>query len=169
MIGIFALLALVSALLAVYSSEDIDGRAHVIDGDSLKIQGREIRLVGIDAPEFRQLCLKGKASPQKYECGRMAAQHLKSLVSFRDVGCSGSGDDKYRRLLAICTVEGTDINREMVLSGWAVSSGDYEVEEAAAEEGARGVWQGEFENPAQWRRSRLEEKSGGWLSRVFGW
>ena len=35
-------------------SERIIGSAEVIDGDSLRVGGRELRLEGIDAPEYRQ-------------------------------------------------------------------------------------------------------------------
>ena len=35
----------------------IEGNALVTDGDSIKIDNKKIRLLGIDAPELRQLCL----------------------------------------------------------------------------------------------------------------
>jgi endonuclease YncB( thermonuclease family) len=35
---------------------DFTGQASVIDGDTLEIYGRRIRLFGIDAPESRQTC-----------------------------------------------------------------------------------------------------------------
>ena len=42
--------------LTKYSEDSIIGTARVLDGDSLKISGKEIRLMGIDAPEFDQKC-----------------------------------------------------------------------------------------------------------------
>ena len=36
----------------------ISGIAKVIDGDTLKIENKKIRLFGIDAPEKKQLCQK---------------------------------------------------------------------------------------------------------------
>ena len=49
----------------------ITGTAVVTDGDSIKINNRKIRLVGIDAPELKQTCIKeGEENP----CGEMAKQ-----------------------------------------------------------------------------------------------
>lgn len=38
---------------------DVVGMARVIDGDSLVVAGREVRMQGIDAPEGRQSCRRG--------------------------------------------------------------------------------------------------------------
>ncbi len=42
------------------------GRASVIDGDTIEIHGRRIRLYGIDAPESGQSC---EANGGTYRCG----------------------------------------------------------------------------------------------------
>ena len=39
-------------------SEMISGNAKIIDGDTIKIDNKKIRLHGIDAPEIKQLCKK---------------------------------------------------------------------------------------------------------------
>ena len=39
-------------------SEEITGKAIVIDGDTIKINDERIRLYGIDAPEKEQICKK---------------------------------------------------------------------------------------------------------------
>ena len=38
--------------------KEISGNAQIIDGDTIKINSNKIRLYGIDAPEFNQLCKK---------------------------------------------------------------------------------------------------------------
>ena len=50
---LFALLAVFSAFLANYADEEYSGAAKVLDGDSLIVAGQEIRLKGMDAPEYK--------------------------------------------------------------------------------------------------------------------
>ncbi len=38
--------------------KEISGNAQIIDGDTIKINSKKIRLYGIDAPEFKQTCKK---------------------------------------------------------------------------------------------------------------
>jgi hypothetical protein len=45
----------------------ITGTASVIHGDTIEVRGIRIRFDGIDAPESRQLCLKGDA---RIRCGK---------------------------------------------------------------------------------------------------
>ena len=47
-----------SATEALRRDAEIIGVASVIDGDTLEIHDRRIRLDGIDAPESTQLCLR---------------------------------------------------------------------------------------------------------------
>ncbi len=126
------------------------GTAVVLDGDTLMLAGRKIRLEGIDAPEFGQTCT-GKTGV--YPCGREARKHLAALAKGRAVDCTGWQDDKYGRFLGTCTAGQINLNRQMVLSGWAVSYGDYLAEEAAATKAGKGVWQGEFDSPSVWRKT----------------
>jgi endonuclease YncB( thermonuclease family) len=46
----------------------LEGRAEIVDGDTLRIDGRTVRLQGIDAPETRQTCTD--RSGQEWPCGR---------------------------------------------------------------------------------------------------
>jgi endonuclease YncB( thermonuclease family) len=48
----------VAATEAIRPDAEIIGVASVIDGDTLEIHDRRIRLEGIDAPESAQLCLR---------------------------------------------------------------------------------------------------------------
>ncbi|MEH6727511.1 MAG: thermonuclease family protein, partial [Hyphomicrobiales bacterium] len=60
------------------SWEPLESSVRVVDGDSLAIGQKRLRLVGIDAPELQQTCLRdGKA----VQCGLMAKQHLAALVA----------------------------------------------------------------------------------------
>ncbi len=132
--------------------ERVVGKARIIDGDSLRVNGEEIRLVGIDAPESRQTCTRhGKA----WACGTSATRALKEGVGRQTVECAIEGLDKYDRLLAVCSRGERDLNAWMVEQGWAVSYGDYRAEEQRAREAQRGVWSGSFDQPKEWRDEHL--------------
>jgi endonuclease YncB( thermonuclease family) len=152
----FALLssvAFAAAWLNAYSTVALSGQARIIDGDSLMVQGREIRLQSIDAPEFNQVCQR---SGRDYSCGRESRDFLERAVRGRDIACNGSEEDRYRRLLAICMVGDEEVNALMVKAGWAVSYGGYLEEEAAAARAGAGLWAGTFDRPREWRARRGE-------------
>lgn len=144
-----AAVAAVAAGFAALSTANYAGVAQISDGDSLRIGEQRIRLEGIDAPELSQTCRVG---PRDEECGRLARSHLVALVNGRRVECAGWETDRYGRLLAQCRAGGVDINRRMVLDGWAVSFGLFHAEEAVAQAERRGLWAGEFDRPKEWRR-----------------
>ena len=61
--GIKTAFLIVLALLAerLYSRTEViaaeaENQIKVVDGDSLEIKGKRIRLAGIDSPEYRQHC-----------------------------------------------------------------------------------------------------------------
>jgi endonuclease YncB( thermonuclease family) len=139
------------------------GRAYVVDGDTIDINGIRIRLNGIDAPERKQTCVvnyfdryDSKASPA--ECGQLAKIALHDFLGTRVVSCEETGTDHYRRLLATCRVDGTDLGEWMVSQGWAIAYRKYSVAYVQAEEKAhaekRGIWAGTFLSPEQWRRTQ---------------
>lgn len=134
------------------SGEVFWGTARAKDGDSLVVGSREVRLFGVDAPEFDQTCKRAGTS---WQCGTEAAQKLAALVTGREVRCVSSGADQYGRTLATCTVGQVDVNRTMVASGFAVAFRRYSSNYVSAEESAkvnrRGLWSGEFQMPHAFR------------------
>ena len=98
---------------AVYTS------IKVLDGDSLRDGAEEIRLHGIDAPEYRQTCTDaaGKSCP----CGKRAARHLRKLIGNAPVSCQIIDADKYDRSVGVCSANGVDLNKAMVEAGWAIA------------------------------------------------
>jgi endonuclease YncB( thermonuclease family) len=132
---------------------DIKGIPRVVDGDTLVISKERIRLHGIDSPETRQTCTKdGKV----WSCGRDATAALATRIGAQSVTCKGDKRDRYKRLIGVCYLEGKDLNAWMVRQGWALAyrkySTDYVDDELAARDNRRGIWEGTFIPPWDWRR-----------------
>lgn len=130
-------------------SQSISGTVTINDGDTVTINGERIRLLGIDAPEYNQSCTR---DGKKYACGSRAHEALARLIGGRAVTCTGSERDRYDRFLGVCSAGGKDLNRALVAAGWAVAYGEYFGEEKAAKAARLGMWAGEFDRPADWRR-----------------
>lgn len=149
--------ALVCAVLTLpvsdSNAQELRGTARVVDGDSLEMQGRRVRLWGIDAPEAHQTCQRPNRGGE-YPCGAESTKALRELIGNQEVQCSTLKPDRYGRDLAVCFVGTVELNRAMIRSGWALPylSDDYLVEERAAQVEQRGIWQGEFIEPEAFRR-----------------
>lgn len=139
--------------VAVSAASVLAGTATVIDGDTLEIHGQRIRLHAIDAPESRQHCWT--SSKESYPCGRRSALALADKIGRSPVTCSATGRDRYRRIVAVCFLAGTNLNEWMVDQGWAVAfrryGNDFTPEEDNARRMKRGLWAGNFEMPWDWR------------------
>ncbi len=150
-------------MLATPALADVAGIASVIDGDTLEIHGQRIRLHGIDAPESRQLC---RLDGQPWQCRKDAANALAEKIARRPVTCEDLGRDRYKRIIARCTVAGEDMGAWMVSEGLALAyrrySVDYVDEEAEAQAARRGIWAGVFVKPWEWRRGEAEAQAAGW-------
>ncbi len=151
-------LALVLFLLPL-AWADIAGQTRVIDGDTLEVAGQRIRLHGIDAPERRQICRRDGGP---WRCGKDATSALKTFLGSRPASCKELDRDRYRRIIAKCSVEGVDIGEWMVSQGWAVAYYLYSYEYSRAEQRAksarRGIWAREFEKPWEWRKEQRERR-----------
>jgi endonuclease YncB( thermonuclease family) len=144
------------------------GTAQAADGDSLRLQGDRIRLLGIDAPELDQLCTAADGSA--WRCGEAARQRLASLVAGTAVSCQPEGQDKYGRTLATCEAGGRDIGAALVAEGLAISSPGYTAEQSRARTARLGIWAGEFVPPRQWRDGDVADEAGsGPLETVWIW
>lgn len=135
----------------------LKGRATVIDGDTIDIDGERVRLHGIDAPELGQSFW---CNGREFDCGAMAAAALETLVADVTLRCEPIERDCYGRLVAKCfSRSGVDLCRRLVASGWALAfrrySLDYVPDEIKAREAFRGLWRGTFDNPWDWRRSQI--------------
>jgi endonuclease YncB( thermonuclease family) len=124
----------------------------VVDGDSLLIDNRRVRMLGIDAPEYSQTCQN--ADGTIYNCGQESKEALQKMIDVGNITCDCLPQpDRYKRKLCECFGNNTSINGEMVLLGHAVR---YRTERFAAEENAAkssksGIWRGKFMRPALYR------------------
>lgn len=140
-------------------SADITGRASVIDGDTIDIQGERIRFNGIDAPESRQACKD--AVGRDYRCGKAAAEALDEfLAASRPTRCEYVDRDRYKRFVGNCfRADGSSVSQWMARNGYALdwprySKGAYAADQEAAKAASAGIWQGTFEYPWDWRKHR---------------
>ena len=122
--------------------------AKVIDGDTIKLSdGTRVRLHGIDAPERNQ------------PYGKKAARELNRLLG-SSVYVEATDTDRFGRTIAVLwTINGVNVNLEMVCTGAAwwyerYARGDTELRECqeSARESNLGLWDGDPIEPWQWRR-----------------
>ena len=155
--NVAALLIIAAALWLAFSRDPpaMSGQLHAIDGDSLRGPDGDVRLYGIDAPELHQTCVNGGWEP--YPCGRESFRHLELLIAGNPVTCRVMDQDRYRRSVAVCMAGAVELNRRMVEDGWATAyerlPSVYSASEERARAMKRGLWQGYFEPPRQWRDS----------------
>ncbi len=55
-------------------NKNFSGTAFVLDGDSIKVGKKEVRLFGLDSPEYSQTCFNEK--DEEYSCGQVLKLHL---------------------------------------------------------------------------------------------
>tara|TARA_Y100000741_G_C18223273_1_gene546805 strand:+ start:206 stop:709 length:504 start_codon:yes stop_codon:yes gene_type:complete len=144
------------------NSETILGKPKIIDGDSLHINSKKIRLLGVDAPEINQKCKKIYLSilifnfQKEYYCGKYVTDKLKDFIKNNEVSCEIYGKDRYKRYLAVCYLKNKDINSWLVKNGLAIAykkySKQYLSEENFAKKNFLGIWAGSFKEPEKWRR-----------------
>lgn len=141
------------------SSNDISyisGKAFVVDGDTIKIGGKKIRLLNIDSAESKQKCFN--KNNREYLCGKAATDFLINLIGGKIVSCEYHNLDIYNRILGTCFLNKTNINLEMIRSGHAIiysyknSSESYIETEDYAKAKNLGLWQGHFEIPKDFRK-----------------
>jgi len=112
-----------------------------------------VRLAHIDAPEYYQTCKR--ADESTYNCGIKAREKLESLLKLGELSCKTVGRDIYNRDMSECFAGRTNINLEMVRSGWAVvyKSRDaaYLEAQADAKRAKLGIWQGKYMKPELYR------------------
>ena len=110
----------------------------VIDGGTLVMAGRTVRLWGIEAPSAEQVCTTtaGRSRP----CGKRVRDQLRSAVQDDDLTCQPKAPG-----FELCRVAGLDIGALLVKEGLAKitdsARGDYQEIEARARAARVGLWE----------------------------
>ena len=132
----------------------IYGSAGVISGDTLKIKGRFFKLYGIDAPELNQRCADGNG--RSYSCGKIAARWLRDWIMDNPLECRIMQQDKKGNMVGNCAFGAYDLGAAIVNAGWAVAyekyTDIYVPYEQQAKINRRGLWNGKFYKPWDWRQ-----------------
>ena len=140
----------------------ISGFAKVVDGDTIKINSKKIRLYGIDAPEKKQKCKKTYLTisfmsfTKDYMCGEVSTEKLIKKINKQKLNCNILDVDRYKRLIGECFKRNINLNSWMVSNGYAVAyrkySKKYVSDEINAKNNKLGIWQGKFEMPWDYRK-----------------
>ena len=144
--------------------KEISGNAQIIDGDTIKINSKKIRLHGIDAPELKQMCKKPYLTiifftfTKDYPCGKISTQKLQKKINNKVITCKILDIDRYKRLIGECYKRNLNLNSWLVSNGYAVAyrkySKKYISNEINAKNEKKGIWQGKFEMPWEFRRKK---------------
>ena len=159
------ILILTFFLVQPSSATEIYGVPRIIDGDTVHINNKKIRLEGIDAPEIKQKCKKpylkistliGFELNKNYTCGVTSKTKLINRINSSKIKCISLSKDRYKRYLATCYKDKINLNKWMVRNGYAIAyrrySKDYVKDEKYAKENKLGMWKGSFITPEKWRK-----------------
>jgi micrococcal nuclease len=113
----------------------------IIDGDTFETEtGEKVRLIGINAPEITDIF------------GEEAKTHLAQIIEGQTVDLvadhTSNDRDRYNRLLRYIILNGVDINKQMVLDGYAFAylkyhfdkEPEYKEAQLTASKNNVGIW-----------------------------
>ena len=132
------------------------GYARVVTGSTLNINGLNIKMYGIDAPDITQTCADRHG--RGYYCGREARTWLQDWLNNREVTCYILGQIENGWATGVCFVDNNnyDVAAVTVNAGWAVAytknTDIYVPYEHQAGTNKRGLWAGTFYKPWDWKK-----------------
>ena len=124
-------------------------RLAVVDGDTLRMGDRVVRLYGIVAPARGSICQSDDHAPAgqpgvdqpRLDCGSAAANALGSLIRGKTVDCAIQGHDALGRPVGVCLAAGRSLSDSLVSAGWAkAGAADLHGSEDNAKAARRGIW-----------------------------
>ncbi|MDE0174701.1 MAG: thermonuclease family protein [Defluviicoccus sp.] len=133
----------------------ISGKAYVTDGDGIRVSGQEIRIAGIDAPEWDQPARHGDG--RWFAHGKQVKSALIRKIGGRRVRVEVEEYDRFGRAIGVVTCDGCDIGEWLVREGHAIAaySERYRHVEREARRARRGMWaHARNIDPRAWRHRR---------------
>ncbi len=133
----------------------IKGYPQVLSGSILYLEGIKIKLLGIDAPDVTQTC--ANRFQQSYNCGKQAQNWLQEWLNGKEVSCHILSKIEQGWATGSCFTDNNqyDVAAVVVNAGWAVAytrvTDIYVPYERQAAEAHRGLWNGTFYKPWDWR------------------
>ena len=121
----------------------------VVDGDTLRLDDRILRLDGLTVPDRGQARCPG--SPGE-DCAAGAAEALARLLEGKALECRIRGQDRHGRALGLCQAAGIALNAALVGAGWALAEDrSLALQEATARQQGLGLWAPGVTRPEAWR------------------
>ena len=158
-IAIVAIFFLFKGLFKKQPEGTITGKAYVTDGDGLKVSGYNIRLAGLDAPEWDQWAKHQQG--YWFQHGKRVKSALIREVGGKYVRVTVKGYDKYGRVIGTVTCNDKDVGEWLVRNGHAIAAyGDqYKQIEREARRARRGMWgHAKITDPSAWRHMNPVKK-----------
>lgn len=87
--------------------------SYVVDGGTLQIDRRNIRLQGVDAEDLSE------------PTGHAARDIMAGMVAGKTVSCQPDGTISHDRIVARCYIDGIDIAIPLIAGGWALDCPAY--------------------------------------------
>jgi endonuclease YncB( thermonuclease family) len=157
----FKLMVAIGLGIAVASSKaeaqepavPVTGPARAVNADTLQVGQTYVFLYGVESVERTQRCT---IDGIPWECYAAAVRALENIIGVADVTCELTGEPDYLgRWLGTCSVAGANVAEALTRAGFALAKRDETLDYVAAEEAAQaeaiGLWQGEFQHPAEHR------------------
>jgi endonuclease YncB( thermonuclease family) len=153
-------------LSPIIEIKEISGIARALDGDSVLLLDNskkyEIRLINIDAPEYKQTCFD--EDNVEYDCGKISAKFLQDMINGKFVTCKYKKKDMYNRFLGDCYLKEENINMNLVKNGMVILYSFNKIDpklqeiEDIASEKRLGIWRGAFIEPRKYRKKMKKMK-----------
>jgi endonuclease YncB( thermonuclease family) len=118
-------------------------------GDTIRLNGENWRLHGIDLPDHNQVCGDG------WRAGEVSRAAIQQLTEGARLECRNTAKDQFSRPVATCRVNGEDLGATLVRQGLAWASlrqtWRYFFEDWVAWINGSGIYAHRCEKPSEWR------------------